>query len=151
MKRPRWDESSSAKANARAALPGMVCAYLEAGRELMGKTPRPATLHRFRLDTKALRYTLTLFRPCYGSGLEDHLATLQKIQSYLGLINDYATTTELAAAHLAEDAPERVRIEALFAARAKRTFLQLRRYWQHAVDGPGAERRWRSYLARPRG
>ena len=150
MKKLRWDESLGAAENSRGVLPGLACAYFEAGRELMGKTPQPPALHRFRLDTKALRYTLELFRPCYGPGLERHLAVLQKIQGYLGLISDYATTTGLVAAHLAENAPERVRIEALLIARARRKFLELRRYWRGVVDAPGAERRWRNYLARPR-
>jgi hypothetical protein len=56
----------------------------------------------------------------------------------------------LVAAHLAETAPDRVRIEALLNARARRKFLELRRYWQRIADAPDAERRWRNYLARPR-
>ncbi|HSW48824.1 MAG TPA: CHAD domain-containing protein, partial [Bryobacteraceae bacterium] len=140
----------SAAQNARHALPGLVCAYFEAGRELMEGALRPAALHRFRLDTKALRYTLELFRPCYGPGLERLLSELRRIQGCLGLISDYATCTELVASHLAGTAPERVRIEALLNARTRRKSLELRRYWKRIADAPGAERRWRSYLARPR-
>jgi CHAD domain-containing protein len=150
MRNLRWDESSSAAANARAVLPGVVCAYFKAGRELMGKNPRPAALHRFRLDTKALRYTIELFQPCYGPGLEHRLAILRKIQGCLGLISDYATTRGLVAARLGLNLPERVRIEALLAARSRRKFLELRRYWQRVVDRPGEERRWHNYLARSR-
>ncbi|MFB3778980.1 MAG: CHAD domain-containing protein [Bryobacteraceae bacterium] len=150
MKNLRWDESLSAAQNARGVLPGSVCAYFEAGRELLGGPLLPAALHRFRLATKALRYTLELFQPCYGPGLGRLLSQLRRIQGYLGLISDYATATKLVAAHLAETAPERVRIEALLGARSRRKFLELRRYWRCTADAEGAERRWRNYLARPR-
>lgn len=150
MKKLRWDESTSAAKNAKSVLPGSLCAYFEAGRELMGGPLRPAALHRFRLDTKALRYTLELFRPCYGPGLERLLSELRRIQGYLGLISDYATCAELVARHLPDTAPERIRIEGVLNARTRRRSLEFRRYWLRVADAPGAERRWRNYLARPR-
>jgi len=150
MKKLKWDESLSAAENARAALPELARSYFETGRKLTGKPPSPAALHRFRLDTKALRYTLELFRPCYGPGVDRRLAVLRKIQAYLGAINDYATTIELAAARLPPDAPERGRIEALLSAVARRKSLAFRRYAQRIFRDPGEERRWRNCLSRPR-
>ena len=64
-----WDDSSTASANARAKLPAMLQAYFEEGRKLTGAEFTNARMHRFRLETKGLRYTLELFRACYGPGL----------------------------------------------------------------------------------
>jgi CHAD domain-containing protein len=150
MKKLRWDESLSAAQNARAALPELARSYFEEGRKLTARPPSSAALHRFRLDSKALRYTLELFRPCYGAGLERRLAVLRKIQAYLGAINDYATTIELVAARLPPDAPERGGIEARLSSVAKRKSLEFRRYAQRLFHDPGEERRWRNYLSRPR-
>ena len=150
MKKLRWDESLSVAQNARAALPGLARSYFEKGRKLTGKLPTSTALHRFRLETKALRYTLELFRPCYGPGLDRRLAVLRKIQAYLGAINDYATTVELVAARLPSDAPEREGIEARLSTVAKRKSLEFRRYAQRLFQDPGEQRRWRNYLSRPR-
>ena len=150
MKKLRWDESLSAAQNARAALPELARSYFEKGRKLTGKLPTSTALHRFRLDTKALRYTLELFRPCYGPGLDRRLAVLRKIQAYLGAINDYATTIEMVAARLPSDAPERAGIETLLSTVAKRKLLEFRRYAQRLFNDLGEERRWRNCLSCPR-
>ena len=145
MKKLRWDESLSAAQNARAALPELARSFFEKGRRLTAKPPSSAALHRFRLDTKALRYTLELFRPCYGPGLDRRLAVLRKIQAYLGAINDFATTTELVAS-----SPEHAAIEAALTARARRTSLAFRRHARQLFLDPAGPRRWRAYLSRPR-
>ena len=150
MKKLRWDAAMSAAANSRAVLPGMTRDYFAAGRKVLVGTPAPASLHRFRLDTKAYRYTMELFQPCYGVGLRSRLDVLRRIQHYLGLINDCATTAELVAKRLPADESDRAKLEALLAARARRKLLELRRYWQRVVDTPGEELRWCNYLARQR-
>ena len=150
MKKITWDGTSSASRNARAVLPALARSYFEKGRQLTEKPPSAGALHRFRLDTKALRYTLELFRACYGVGLDRRLAVLRKVQAYLGAINDYATTIEMVSARLPKGDAERIRIEALLAARARRKSLEFRRYAQRLFHDAGEERRWRGYLARPR-
>jgi len=149
-KKPFWDESASASLNARARLPELVRAYFEEGRKLMSPAPSPAAMHRFRLHTKALRYTVELFRPCYGPGLDRRLSGLRKIQDCLGAMNDYATTKNLIASKLPAKDPERLRMSRLLTARAKRKCAEFRRYWQRSFDKQGEERRWMTYLARPR-
>jgi CHAD domain-containing protein len=150
MKKLRWDATLSAAANSRAVLPGLIREYFEAGRRVLADPPKTASLHRFRLQTKAHRYTLELFQPCYRVGLQKRLEMLRQIQDYLGAINDYAITAHLIARILPENDPDRIKLEAPLAARAKRKFLELRRYWLRVFDAPGEERRWRNYLARPR-
>ena len=150
MKKLKWDESLNAAGNARVILPRMAVAYFENGRKLAQDPPSASELHGFRLDTKALRYTLELFRPCYGPGLERRLAVLRKIQTYLGEINDYATTIQLVAARLPEDDAERPRIQRLLEARARRKTAEFRRYARQLFRDAGEERRWSAYLSRPR-
>jgi CHAD domain-containing protein len=125
--------------------------YFETGRKLMAEESSAKALHQFRLDTKRARYTLELFRPLYGPGLETPLAGLRRIQDYLGAISDCDTTKETIAGALPETAPERGRLAGLLDARAKRSSTALRKYWRQTFDKPGDERRWTLYLARQAG
>ena len=150
-KRLLWDESASASSNAKMRLPAMLQSYFDQGRKLMGRpSSSVAPMHPFRLETKALRYTLELFRPCFGPGLEGFLLGLRSIQDSLGALNDYATTKDLIAARLPKRAPERVKMDRVLTARAKRKSLEFRRYWRQTFDKPGEERRWMNYTSRPR-
>ncbi len=149
-KRLLWDESASASSNAGARLPAMLEAYFDQGRKLVGRAASASPMHPFRLETKALRYTLELFRPCFGPGLEGFLLNLRKIQDCLGALNDYATTRNLIAAALPKHAPDRQKMYRVLTARAKRKSLEFRRYWRQTFDKPGEAQRWMNYLSRPR-
>jgi CHAD domain-containing protein len=143
-----WDESASAIENARRKLPPLALAYIEEGRKLAhGPVPDEA-LHRFRLRTKRLRYTLEFFRACYGPGLERRLEMLRQIQDLLGDINDCAVTREVAVRKLPARSAERQAVDGFVRRRAQQKIAQFRRYWQTVVDLPGEDRRWRNYLAR---
>lgn len=149
-KRLLWDESASAPSNAAARLPAILEAYFDQGRKIVGRSSVVSPMHPFRLETKALRYTLELFRPCFGPGLEGLLLSLRRIQDCLGALNDYATTRGLIAATLPKHAPERQKMDRILTARAKRKSLEFQRYWRQTFDKPGEDRRWLSYLSRPR-
>ena len=149
-KRLLWDESAGASSNARVRLPAMVQSYFDQGRKLMGSSSSAAAMHPFRLETKALRYTLELFRPCFGPGLEGFLLSLRRIQDSLGALNDYATTRDLIAARLPKHAPHREKMDRLLTARARRKSVEFRRYWRQTFDKPGEDRRWMNYISRPR-
>ncbi len=145
-----WDESASVSSNARVRLPAMLQAYFDQGRKLTSPSSSTvAPMHPFRLETKALRYTLELFRPCFGPGLETFLLSLRKIQDSLGALNDYSTTKNLIAARLPKHSPERKKMGLVLTARIRRKSLEFRRYWRQTFDKPGADRRWMSYLSRP--
>ena len=116
----------------------------------MGRSPSAAAMHPFRLETKALRYTLELFRPCFGPGLEVFLLSLRRIQDCLGALNDYATTRDLIAARLPKHAPDRQKMDRVLTARTMRKSLEFRRYWRQTFDKPGEDQRWMNYLSRPR-
>ena len=145
----KWDESSSAQANARACLPGMAKAYFKAGRKVI-KTPSSLdATHELRLKTKAFRYALEIFRSCYGPALDRRLAALRTIQDDLGAISDYATTRKLIDSKLPAEAPERVKVDRYLEACAKRRLLRFSRYWQEIFDQPGQDRQWLRYLSLP--
>ena len=93
--RPFWDSAKSAEENASQKLPPLARAYFRAGRALFAAKPTAGAFHKFRLETKRFRYTLELFQPCYGPGLEERLKLLRNIQDLLGEINDCATTQKL--------------------------------------------------------
>ena len=80
----KWDERAGVAINARRQLPALVTAYYKRVRELLEDDPSAPKLHRVRLATKRLRYTLELFRACYGAGFETRMAELREVQLLLG-------------------------------------------------------------------
>lgn len=146
-KRMDWDEAASASANARARLPALAQAYFDQGRKLLDPSSSPAAMHHFRLETKAFRYTLELFRPCYGPALDRYLGGLREIQDCLGALNDCAATRDLIAEKLPKHDPERGKIEAFLAQRGRREAAKFRRHWRTTFDSPGQEQRWLRYLS----
>lgn len=136
-----WSATATAAENAVAHLPGLARKYFRGGRALFRKPPSPRALHRFRLQTKRFRYTLELFRPCYGPGLDQRLEKLRQIQNCLGEINDCAATMEMLG-----------RTEPRFVAFLKRRMAAkmgaLHNYWRQAFDAAGQESWWTGYLVR---
>ena len=76
MRASVWKPGEDARADASRVLPELVLGYFEAGRKLNGKSNARA-MHRFRLRTKRLRYTLDLFIDLYGPGLKRRSASLR--------------------------------------------------------------------------
>ena len=146
-----WNDAAGAAANARAHLPALVSEYFQTGRKLQEKAPSPADLHAFRLRTKRLRYTLELFRPCYGPGLEQRLEALRHIQTFLGDINDCAATLRLVDKLLPEGALQRRQVERALAARSGRLIAAFRRSWRAQFDAAGREAWWTGYLGQTGG
>ena len=145
--RIRWTEGQSAAVNARRELPALVSGYFARVRDLMAKEPSAPRLHRVRLATKRLRYTLELFRSCYGPGLETRLAELREIQQVLGDVNDCEAARRLLSKRMAVS-PQKERVEKFLASRLAAKALDFRTHWTGVFDVPGRERWWTSYLAR---
>jgi CHAD domain-containing protein len=143
-----WDEAASASANARARLPAIAQSYFNQGRKLLDPSSAHSAMHRFRLETKAFRYTLELFRPCFGPALDRYLSGLREIQDCLGALNDCAATRDLIAENLPKQDPEREKLDEFLAARGRREAAEFRRYWRTTFDSPGQEQRWLRYLSR---
>jgi CHAD domain-containing protein len=142
-----WDKKSSVAGNARRVLPRLVAAYSSQVRELLAEDPPPAKLHAIRLASKRLRYTLELFRPCYGPGLEARLAALRRLQQLLGEVNDSVVARKLIQKSM-RMSPLRARAERFLEERAAAQSAEFRRNWTEVFDAPGHEQRWARYLAR---
>jgi CHAD domain-containing protein len=145
-----FDENASPAVNARMTLPALVAKYAGAGRKLLAGNPEPAQLHALRLRTKRLRYTLELFAPCYGPGLDERLAMLRGVQQQLGEMNDCATVRAWLARRLPRSSLHRVKVERFLDQRLARAAAGLRRHWKVAFDAPGQDAWWAGYLSRPR-
>lgn len=143
---PRWDARGAAASNARRELPRLVAAYFARVRKLLAAHPPPAKLHAIRLETKRLRYTLELFRPCYGPGFDTRLAALRHIQQLLGEVND-CSTTERWINQATRPSPLRVRIAKFLTARSVAQAQDFDAAWS-LFDAPGQELWWTRYLAR---
>jgi CHAD domain-containing protein len=142
-----WNPRLGASLNARRKLPPMMADYFSQVRELLVSDPPPAELHAMRLATKRVRYTLELFRPCYGPGLELRIATLQRLQQVLGEVNDCAATERLIEG-LVPTSPARTRVRTFLRCRAAAKATELRREWRQNFDAPGREQWWLHYLSR---
>lgn len=141
-----WNARLGVGINARRKLPAAMRAYFAEVRELLAANPSPAELHAIRLATKRMRYTLELFRPCYGRGLESRLAELQRLQQLLGEINDCAAAGRLIESAVPPSAG-RARLMTFLRRRAAAKARALRREWYERFDAPGREHWWLAYLA----
>jgi len=141
--RPEWDEKVDASANAEKFLPALVAGYFQKGREILANNPAPPELHALRLATKSLRYTLELFRPCYGPGLVERLDALRSLQQVLGEINDTAAAARLVGRRKSAEARK---VKGFLETRRAAKSEEFRNRWTE-FDAPGKEHWWTHYLA----
>lgn len=150
MKKSRslpWDPALSTGENARSHLPALAHEFFGAGRVLLAGPAAPADLHAFRLAAKRFRYTLELFRPLYGRGLDAKLDAVRRIQSMLGKRQD----CEVLAGRLRLPAQSSDELRGALE-KCERQGLKIeqefRTYWLDVFDAPGREGLWARYLAR---
>jgi CHAD domain-containing protein len=143
-----WDGQADAVENARTFLPKLVAGYFERGRELLAANPSPTELHALRLASKKLRYTLELFKPCYGPGLAARIDALKSLQQMLGEINDTVAAERTIGEVLVAKTPESRRAVRFLRKRGAAKAQEFRNHWNTVFDAPGQERWWIDYLAR---
>jgi CHAD domain-containing protein len=141
----KLNDRSGAVVNARRILPVLAGEYFAQVRGLLAGTTHPRDLHRIRLATKHFRYTLELFRPCYGSGLETRIATLRNVQRLLGDINDCVASWELLSKTLPKS-PTRTKVKEYLKNQAEHDAEDFRKEWKEKFDAPGREGWWKVYL-----
>jgi len=139
----KWNDRTSMRQNLQETMPRLVREYFKAGRKAMKPKTTWDEMHDFRLLTKRFRYTLELFRPVYGPGLDRRLESLRKLQQFLGEINDSVTAQGLIRKM---EGLEEMR-ESL-ARRAEKKTAELRDYWPETFDKAGEMERWIDYLVR---
>ena len=147
MSKPAWDEAATAASNAHRLLPWLANQYFEQGRKLLSKKHSAAGLHRFRLKTKRLRYTLELFREVYGPSFERWLDLLRPLQTALGDINDCAATLKLIDTRLHRD---RKKLRSFLEKRSAKKTAEFEEYWRTTFDAPGQHKAWVDYLSKAR-
>ncbi len=141
----KWNENSSVALNARRRLPALITWYFGEGRTLLAQNPPAPEFHRLRLATKRVRYTLELFRPCYGSALERRLDELKGVQQLLGELNDLVAFQGMLADRKGAGA-HKAQLEEFLKARIDAKVQEFREYWSGTFDAPGRELRWTRYL-----
>lgn len=142
-----WDGLKSAGDSAAEVLPALARQFFEAGRAASAPESTPEQLHRFRLATKRLRYTLELFRPVYGAALETRLSRLREVQQFLGSVQDCVVTARrIRAAGTADAALETALLRIEERSVSKRS--EFAQFWTSTLDAPGQEAHWLSYLFR---
>jgi len=144
----RCDASKNAKVNAQRLLPRLARAYYKAGRQVLGSKKSPRILHRLRLETKRFRYTLEVFLPVYGPGLQSRIDSLRHIQDCLGWVNDRASTRVLLETALPHNSPHRRRLQERMDKQVEKLVRDFTRYWEDTFDAPGQQERWVAYLTR---
>ena len=140
----KWDQRAGVAANARRELPPMVSAYFSRVRDSLAEGATPRKLHRLRLASKRLRYTLEVFRPCYPAGLEHRLDALKKLQDWLGEVNDAVASARLLRGAL----KRRPKVRKFLEDRAAAQAAEFVRHWKEAFDAAGQEAWWTGFLAR---
>jgi CHAD domain-containing protein len=143
-----WDGDKNVAENASEKLPELAREFLEAGRQVTAADTPLKAVHRFRLMTKRFRYTLELFRPCYGPGLEQRIEALQMLQQYLGDINDCAATEALVLERDDVGKAERDRLVRHLKHLAATRVAKFHRYWRGEFAPPNRQRWWTEYLSR---
>jgi CHAD domain-containing protein len=138
----KWDERGGVAVNARRMLPRLVADYFREVRSFLAKDREPHELHRMRLAGKRLRYTLELFRPCYGPGLQQRLTALKELQDSLGDVNDAVASSALLAHRVGHKARH------FLHARAEEKAAEFRKQWSESFDAPRREAWWTVYLER---
>jgi CHAD domain-containing protein len=142
LRHVKWKSQLDPGANARRQLSRLMADYFVVVRGLLKTNPAPPALHQARLASKRVRYTLELFRPCYGPGLEARLDALRRLQQVLGDVNDAAATRRL----LGKSVPAPV--AAFLDAQAEAKAQAFRKEWNEVFDAPGQLQWWIGYLAR---
>jgi CHAD domain-containing protein len=139
--RPRWKQRDTPRVNARRELPRLIAAYFAHVGDVLAEDPAPSELHRIRLATKRVRYTLELFRSVYGPGLDARIATLRKAQQILGEINDASVAGETLGK--SKSRPVRGFLEQRAAAKAR----EFREYWTETFHSGERQDWWIRYLS----
>jgi len=147
LRQAAWNGWAGPAANAASELPRLTADFFAQVRAHLAARPSPEQLHRVRLAAKRLRYTLELFRPCYGPGLEARIERLRGLQQVLGEINDCAATRRVLDPAM-RATPQRAQAERFLAARLRKKTAELRTLWTEVLDAPGEEAQWTRYLAR---
>ena len=140
-----WNARVGVVANARRKLPRLAEQFFAQVGAALAADPDAEQLHRVRLAAKRIRYTLELFRACYGPALERRIESLRHLQQVLGEINDCSVVRRLVLS--SRPSPWRAKAESFLAARLREKTAELRQRWADGMGRGSEQRSWVRYLA----
>ncbi|MGH9672160.1 MAG: CHAD domain-containing protein [Bryobacteraceae bacterium] len=144
----RCESNRSASENARSILPRLVRRYFRYGRAVVRKKDSARNLHRLRLETKRCRYTLEIFAPVYGPSLAERIASLRRIQEYLGQVNDIESIEGFLHDGKSKPPGSVAPLIGRLDKESEKHARAFRQYWETTFDAPGQLERWIAYLGR---
>jgi CHAD domain-containing protein len=147
LKLVRPAKNRAASEVARGILPDMLKDHRRQGRHAIREGAPDKELHRFRIATKEMRYTLDLFTPLYGDGVSEIGEKLKKLQTHLGSIHDCAAARGLVKD--AESAVGRKDIARELEKRREKKTERFRRDYRRDLEDDEAFRRWKKALRHP--
>lgn len=149
MKEPKplyWKAELTVAENAREQLPAALKRYLAFGDELLEGDAHPRELHRLRLATKHIRYSIEVFEGLFGPRIQVLLKILRETQQSLGAISDATATAEwLKKKGLSREA-EAARLNDFLKERAAKQATEFAGFWQKHFADPQERQRWLQYL-----
>jgi CHAD domain-containing protein len=146
-KRLRLNVRPSGPALRLPALAPLLGGYFAAGHAAARPGTPAEQLHAFRLETKRLRYTLELFRPLYGPGLQQRIEMLRRIQELLGQSHDLTVAAARLSGRAAADPVLQHPLESL-ERNARQLQASFLRFWREQFEDASTEVRWANYLRR---
>ena len=80
---------------ARSLLPPLAARFITSGSGLASHPTSRRRLHKFRISAKRFRYSLEFLSNLYGPAVDERIATVRKIQTALGDLQDCVATRRL--------------------------------------------------------
>lgn len=149
MSRAEWDTRATPSVNAARVLPKMMSEYFSDVRKALAAKPSPARLHKIRLASKKIRYSLELFEECYGAEFKERMEALKDVQTALGDVNDAVSVQRILNGAMPQSA-RRKALRSYLKMRAAEKAEEFRVHWMERFDAGGEERRWVQFLKHPR-
>ena len=143
-----WDPTRTSSENAAVVLPSLTQKFFNRGLKLIQVKTPDKKLHDFRLRAKRFRYTLELFKPCYGPTLDKHITAVRRLQDHLGTMNDCAATLALLRRPGLREQQGARRLRDALKRRITSERADLFAYWESHFAGEGVGQRWMGYLER---
>jgi CHAD domain-containing protein len=121
-------------------LPAMIDDLFRTGHDAAKAGTSHQRMHRFRLMTKHVRYTLEVFTPVYETETGTIMEALKGLQERLGAINDCAASLVMVHENRAASAAIR--------GLAEEREMEFRKYWRRHF-GARVRTQWKDLLGRP--
>jgi CHAD domain len=144
----RWNAELTVAENCRAQLPAALRRYLEFGDELVKANVHPRELHRLRLATKHIRYSVEVFSDLFGPRIQELLKILREAQQRLGAISDATATGAWLKKQTLSRQSETLLLNEFLEARTSKQAGAFNRFWQKHFGDPAERQRWLVYLER---